>query len=94
MRIDRLVHDLVEHAAVAGDIVQGDEAGAAMDELRTFMFDHVYLGAAARREHAKIERRSSGRSSTTTSHGRAARRTAAAPPGRTCPSASRTTWRA
>jgi len=55
-RIDTLVHDLVEHSEVAGEIVQGDEAGTAMDELRTFMFDHVYMGAAARREHAKIER--------------------------------------
>jgi dGTPase len=54
-RIDRLVHDLVECSDVAGDIVQGGEAGAAMAELRTFMFDHVYLGPAARREHAKIE---------------------------------------
>jgi dGTPase len=55
-RIDTLVHDLVETSAVAGDIVQGDEAGAAMDALRDFMFDHVYLGVAARREHAKIDR--------------------------------------
>jgi dGTPase len=55
-RIDRLVHDLVEHSDRAGDIVQGEEAGAAMDELRTFMFDHVYLGPAARREAEKVER--------------------------------------
>jgi dGTPase len=55
-RIDTLVHDLVEHSERAGDIVQGEEAGGAMDRLRTFMFDEVYLGAAARREHAKIER--------------------------------------
>jgi dGTPase len=55
-RIDTLVHDLVETSEVAGDIVQGDEAGAAMDALRDFMFEHVYLGAAARREHVKIER--------------------------------------
>jgi dGTPase len=54
-RIDRLVHDLVEHAHAAGDIVQGDEAGEAMDALRTFMFDRVYLGEVARREHAKID---------------------------------------
>ena len=26
-----------------------------MDELRTFMFDHVYIGETARREHAKIQ---------------------------------------
>ena len=55
-RIDTLVHDLVEHSAVAGDVVQGAEAGDAMDELRTFMFDHVYLGPTATREHVKIER--------------------------------------
>jgi dGTPase len=55
-RIDTLVHDLVEHADVAGDIVQGRRAAAAMDELRTFMFERVYLGPAARREHAKIDR--------------------------------------
>jgi dGTPase len=55
-RIDALVHDLVEHSERAGAIVQGEEAGAAMAELRTFMFERVYLGPAARREHAKIER--------------------------------------
>jgi dGTPase len=55
-RIDALVHDLVEHSEVAGDIVQGKEVGGAMDALRTFMFDHVYLGPIARREHAKIDR--------------------------------------
>jgi dGTPase len=55
-RIDALVHDLVEHSELAGDIVQGPEAATAMDALRTFMFDRVYLGAAARREHVKIQR--------------------------------------
>jgi dGTPase len=54
-RIDGLVHDLVEHSVGAGDIVQGHEAGAAMDALRTWMFDEVYLAEAARREHAKID---------------------------------------
>ena len=55
-RIDALVRDLVEHSAGAGDIVQGPEVGPAMDRLRTFMFDQVYLGASVQREHAKIER--------------------------------------
>jgi len=54
-RIDTLVHDLVEHSREAGDIVQGDEAGGAMDTLRTFMFDNVYLSDTARREQAKID---------------------------------------
>ncbi len=53
-RIDTLVHDLVEHSARAGDIVQGAEAGAAMGELRKFMFERVYLGPAVRAEHARI----------------------------------------
>ena len=55
-RIDALVHDLVQASEAAGDIVQGDEVGSAMRRLRTFMFDHVYLGATARAEHARIER--------------------------------------
>jgi dGTPase len=54
-RIDALVHDLVEHSDRAGRIVQGEMAGTAMADLRQFMFDRVYLGPAARREHAKIE---------------------------------------
>jgi dGTPase len=53
-RIDALVHDMVEHSARAGDIVQGPEAGPAMKALREFMFEHVYLGPAVRAEHAKI----------------------------------------
>jgi dGTPase len=55
-RIDALVHDLVERSAAAGDIVQGEEHGRAMDALRTFMFEGVYLADAPRREHAKIAR--------------------------------------
>jgi dGTPase len=55
-RIDQLVHDLVEHSAVAGDIVQGDTVGGAMSELRDFMFERVYLGPVATREHTKINR--------------------------------------
>jgi dGTPase len=54
-RIDRLVHDLVEHSDLAGDIVQGEEVGTAMAALRAFMFDEVYLSPAARREHDKAE---------------------------------------
>jgi dGTPase len=53
-RIDMLVHDLVEHSQAAGDIVQGERIGGAMTELRTFMFDQVYMGPVATREHAKI----------------------------------------
>src|SRR5205807_3315403 len=54
-RIDTPVHDLVEHTSVAGDIVQGAEVGSAMAELRSFMFERVYMSPEATREHAKIE---------------------------------------
>jgi len=53
-RIDALVHDMVESSERAGEIVQGPRAGPAMDELREFMFEHVYLGPAVRAEHEKI----------------------------------------
>ena len=52
-RIDALVHDLVESSERADDIVQSEEVGAAMLALRSFMFERVYLGEAARAEHAR-----------------------------------------
>src|SRR4051794_4533218 len=55
-RIDTLVRDLVERSAEVGDIVQGADAGAAMDRLRSFMFERVYLGPDSRREAGRIER--------------------------------------
>ena len=54
-RIDTLVHDLVERSSAAGDVVQGDEIGAAMLSLRDFMFEHVYLGPETRPEHARAD---------------------------------------
>jgi dGTPase len=52
-RIDALVLDLVETSAAPGDIVQSNEIGGAMLELRTFMFEHVYLAPDARAEHRR-----------------------------------------
>jgi dGTPase len=46
-RIDTLVHDLVETSAEAGDVVQSEDIGRAMLNLRAFMFERVYLGAEA-----------------------------------------------
>jgi len=56
LRIDTLVRDIVERSAGTGDIVQGEEIGAAMLRLRKFMFDRVYLGPEAQREHERVER--------------------------------------
>jgi dGTPase len=46
-RIDTLVHDIVESSADADDIVQSNEIGRAMLNLRAFMFERVYLGPEA-----------------------------------------------
>src|SRR5438094_166339 len=53
---DALEHDLVETSERAGDIAQSDDVGEAMLSLRSFMFDHVYLGEHARAEHARAHR--------------------------------------
>ena len=55
-RIDTLVRDLVERSEAEGEIAQSEEVGGAMDRLRTFMFERVYLGPPAQGEHARIER--------------------------------------
>ena len=55
-RVETLVVDVLRHSEDAGDIVQGEEVGAAMLRLREFMFEHVYLGPAAQRERPRIER--------------------------------------
>jgi dGTPase len=55
-RIDTLVIDIVENSRTAGDIVQSEEIGMAMLRLRKFMFERVYLGPDARREHDRVER--------------------------------------
>jgi len=55
-RIETLVRDLLERSERAGDIVQGEEVGAAMGRLREFMFERVYLGPTAQREKPRIER--------------------------------------
>ena len=52
-RIDTLVQDLVETSEREGDIAQSEEIGSAMLALRSFMFEHVYLGPHAQAEHAR-----------------------------------------
>ena len=63
-RIDTLVHDLVESSEAAGDVVQGEEVGAAMLSLRGFMFERVYLGPHTCRSTSAPARPSARSSST------------------------------
>jgi dGTPase len=55
-RIETLVVDLLRHSEEAADIVQGEEVGRAMLRLRSFMFEHVYLGPRAQAERPRIDR--------------------------------------
>ena len=51
VRIDRLVHDIVESSDGVGEIRQSAEVADAMLSLRAFMFERVYLGPQAAPEH-------------------------------------------
>ncbi len=53
-RIDSLVKDIVDQSAGADEIVQSEHMGMAMLRLRKFMFDQVYLGGEARRDHDRV----------------------------------------
>jgi dGTPase len=55
-RIDALVQDIVEQSRDADEIRQSERLGSAMLRLRKFMFQRVYLGDAARAEHARVHR--------------------------------------
>ena len=52
-RIDALVHDLVETSAQAGDIRQSPPYEDALLGLRSYKFEHVYLGPRARADSAR-----------------------------------------
>lgn len=53
-RIDSLVKDIIEQSSEADEIRQSDHMGKAMLRLRKYMFDNVYLGEAARRDHDRV----------------------------------------
>jgi dGTPase len=55
-RIDTLVRDVIEQFEATGEIAQGGEVGEAMMNLRTFMFENVYMAESAKSEHPRIEK--------------------------------------
>ena len=81
-RIDRLVHDLVEHSERAGDIVQGEEVGGAMMRLRGFMFQNVYLGRPRARSTPRSSASCAGSSTGSATTRRSCRASATALGGR------------
>lgn len=55
-RIDSLVHDLVETSWEKGDISMTAAMRGAMDSLRGFLFEKVYVGSVARQETGRVSR--------------------------------------
>ena len=53
-RIDALVHDLVEASRGRDDLRQSPPMKRAMNNLRQFLFDRVYLGSVASREMRRV----------------------------------------
>jgi dGTPase len=49
-RIDTLVKDMIVSSDGSQDIVMSDEKWRAMDDLRTYMFENVYLNKAVKKE--------------------------------------------
>jgi dGTPase len=57
-RIDRMVKDAIRSSAAGGleRIALSPEVTRAMEDLRAFLFDHVYLNPACKREFLKAEK--------------------------------------
>ncbi|MBQ6453297.1 MAG: deoxyguanosinetriphosphate triphosphohydrolase [Coriobacteriales bacterium] len=52
-RIGTLVQDMIETSSSAGDIMLSANVAAAMDQLRSFLFERVYTSEAAKLESSK-----------------------------------------
>ncbi len=54
-RINTMVMDLINNSMGKDKIMMSDEIKKAMDELRTFLFQHVYVGSEAKKEEVKAQ---------------------------------------
>ncbi len=52
-RLDHLIHDIITSSRDKNDILQSPETKEAFQELRLFMFEHVYKNPAAKGEEVK-----------------------------------------
>ncbi len=53
-RINTMVADIIEVSAETGRVFMSDEIMTATNELRTFMFENVYMNSAAKDEESKV----------------------------------------
>ncbi len=54
-RLNTLIHDLIKNSMNKNDIIQSEEMAAALQGLRSFMFEHVYVYSIAKKEEKKAE---------------------------------------
>jgi dGTPase len=54
-RLDCFIHDIVTESTDRNEIGMSDMIGQAMQDLRDFMFDHVYTNPMAKSEEGKAE---------------------------------------
>lgn len=54
-RLDHFIHDIVTTSTGKNDILMSDEVGKAMSDIRSFMFERVYINPAAKSEESKAE---------------------------------------
>ncbi len=54
-RLDTLVHDIIIHSQGKNDICMSEDVAAAMQGLRSFMFQHVYTNPKAKGEETKAK---------------------------------------
>jgi dGTPase len=55
-RINTMVTDIIEKSRGKAEISMSDDVQAATDGLRSFLFQQVYIGSAAKKEEAKAQR--------------------------------------
>ena len=54
-RLNTLIHNIIMNSMDRDDIAMSDEVSQAMDELRRFMFEHVYKNPIAKGEEVKAK---------------------------------------
>lgn len=54
-RLDCFIHDIVTTSKDKGEIMQSAEIGAAMVDMRSFMFENVYTNPVAKAEEGRAE---------------------------------------
>lgn len=54
-RLNTLIHDLISNSMDKNEIIQSEEMREALQGLRRFMFENVYVNSAAKAEEGKAE---------------------------------------